>query len=179
MPDTVAETEAVRQEATRLLGVYGEMDLKLEHDAAALNQQIDALKKLHQGTIDSLAEARKAAASELHDFCAEHRSELLPQGLKHVPLLYGRVGWRTPPASVQNQRGVSYEEAARRLRRLGHANLVREQISVHKPALHEAVIAGEVTSVDLKAAGLRIVQGRDRFEINLDHDQVRKLLMRG
>ncbi|GAH84837.1 unnamed protein product, partial [marine sediment metagenome] len=178
MADTVTQTEAVRQEATRLLGVVGEFDLEAALVEAALNTQIDALKTLHQGTVDSLRHAGKAAQAELEDYCAEHKAELLPEGLKHVPLLYGRIGWRTPPPSVKTQRGTRWEEAARRLRRLGHPNLVREQISVHKPALQESVIAGAITSVDLKAAGLRIVQGRDRFEIKLDHDQIRKL-MRG
>lgn len=167
---------SVLAEATRLLGVYGEMALKAEQHANALQEQIDLQKRLHQGVIDSLVHAGKAALAELQEFCEEHKAELLPGDLKHAPLLYGKVGWRTPPPSVRTARGFNAEKVISALRKLRKHNCVRIVAQLDKPAILAASTAGDLSSVDLKNAGLKIVQGRDNFEVDLDHRQILKLI---
>ncbi|NLF16897.1 MAG: hypothetical protein GX595_06515 [Lentisphaerae bacterium] len=177
---TPSAVDAARQEATRLLGVYGEMSLRAEGAAAGLQEQIDLLKRLHQGPIDSLVEAARAALAELRDYCNDHRDALLAgTATKSLSLLYGRIGWRTPPPHVATARGVSGDQAARRLLEIGRDNCVRHTLSIDKPAILAAAGTGELSPADMKRAGLKVAQGRDSFDVDLDRPKVQELIRRG
>jgi phage host-nuclease inhibitor protein Gam len=167
--------EAARERVNLALREVGRLQLRLQELTTDMDREVDRARSAYAARIQTAQEKLSAAEAALGAYASEHRAELLPGSkIKSFHLLFGTIAWRYDPPRVELARGVDADAAAQRLRDLGHDNLVRIRIEPNKPLIRDGLVCGDVPERDIRAAGLRIVPGAERFSCEPDLTEITK-----
>lgn len=170
----VAPTREAADHINHNLRAIGQIELRLQSLEAEMNGRIDGIRTSFASRIQALQSTHGSLVQALSEHCTALRQEILPPKAKSLTLLFGIIGWRRRRPVIRTLRNISPETAAQRLRDLGHESLVRVTIEPNKPVILTAIDAGEVSDVDLQAAGLRVEPGRDEWYYEVDHQRIRE-----
>lgn len=163
-------------EANRRLRDIGRLELDLQHVTADMNRAIDNARAHYTPMIEMRVAKLAQLKKELRLACEDSRRDLLPGKRKTLDLIFGKIGWRNQPAVVKMQVGITPYQVVSRLVRLGRADLVRVRKDPEKQTIKAALADGSLTADMLDAAGLRLVQGREDWFYEVDHEKVLRLM---
>ncbi len=139
--------------------------LQAEYDA-----QVDALRRRYGARLASLHDRAAALSDALESLCRGPAGCLFLSGRKSLTTPQGEVGFRRCEPAVRLADGVDDEEAVRRLRCAGLADLVRARSAPDKRALRKAVREGRVDIEVLRGCGLELAAAPDRFYCRIRHE---------
>jgi len=170
-PAVSKTSEAINR---RLLQI-GRLVFRREHLAAEMDAQVNRVRAPYTERLAALASEIAEHEAALEDAVAEARADLMPGRSKTATLPFGTVSYRTTPPAVKLLRGVEPEDAAVKLRALGHDALVREHPEPNLPVIKDRLAAGQVPATALKAAGILVVPGAERFAYKLTRTEIEKV----
>jgi len=143
----------------RLAALQAELDEELAGVHGRYDRRIAAM----QGRVSRMHE-------ELEQLCRAEKGVLFPGGRRTMSTPFGEVGFRRAEPVVRLRDGTTAEEACRRLREAGLDELVRTSEAPDKRAVHRALCEDRVSGEELRACGLELAGGGDRFQCRLRHD---------
>lgn len=183
-------------EAVRLLGG---VQLAMQQNTAECDEQLAKVRERYarlrtlnlNGELVGL-EAREAELNDsIADYCETHRDELLPDGVKSIKLTHGEIGWRrgkdtikparpkVTEASLLEKLIVSVIAAVRKAmsavkisEKIPLTDAVKVSFSWDKAGLIKKLNEGAITSNDLKPFGFKLVEGEERFFVEVDESSI-------
>ncbi len=146
--------------ATDLAGRFAELDAQLAKIEADRQDELAKINGAADAAIVPIVAKLKDIAKQLKPWWAAHFETLTDGKRKSIELGGCMLGYRVSPPKVTFAHGTD-EDGARLLKRDGHDALVREKISLDKPAVLKA-LDGEHGDA-LREAGFGMSQREDFF----------------
>lgn len=161
-----------REELAARLLELGRKVLEMEAIEAEMQKRIDAVRAQYSSRLERRAVTIREMEADLRLACEDSREDLLPRSRKSVDVLFGRVGWRSQPPKVVQERGIDALDTIMDLSK--HSpDLLRRKVEVDRQAVLGALRLGDVTEEQLGRWGLEVRSGRDDWYYELHRDSIR------
>lgn len=179
-------------EAIRLLGgvqiAMKQNTAECEEQLAQVRQRYAEIRTLKVGEEMVALEAREADLKDsITLYCESHREDLLEEGAKSLKLTHGEVGWRKGKDTIKPARSKVTEaslleriveqiiEGVRKAmsaititKRIPITDALKVTFAWDKQGLINKLNAKTITPDDLKPFGFKLVEGEERFFVEVD-----------
>jgi phage host-nuclease inhibitor protein Gam len=145
-----------------------ELDEERAVQEAGMNRSIQIARAAYEDGLNEIANEDARLRALVEQFAREHQADFSPA--KTVERLHGILAFRTtPPAVKVLRRPWTDEERVARVREKLGGDCIRIIEELSKERVLSKAAAGEITSDQIAAAGLRIGQ-REVFALELKRD---------
>jgi phage host-nuclease inhibitor protein Gam len=100
------------------LAEYSANDKRLNSIAAEIEEEIQAIKEEFGSDINILQSKNQMLMSIIKGYCVTNRDSMFEEGKKSTLTIYGTVGFRKDPPSMQTKGKVKWEEIVPKLKEL-------------------------------------------------------------
>lgn len=173
MSDTETAESLTHKELERRLYEMGIKVLEKERIENEMERELKKVRRQYSGRLSRREKTIERMEAELQELCEASREDLLPDDKKEAETMFGRIGWRKKPSRVRTQDGVSSNDVAQRLERMGFLDLVKVKKKPDKRAVKQALKSGDLSEVQLQNCGLEMTPGGEKFWTKLDRERIR------
>lgn len=159
------------QEVDQALLRLGKAEATIKHHESVMNDGIQQIRdECDKATLEA-REQKELLESQIEAYCIAHKDEF--EKVKSRELVHGKVGFRTPPPSVQLlNRKYNWATVLELIKKFPWAKgYFRSKDEVDKETILTAYAAKEITDERLASIGVKIDQA-EKFGIEIKWDSL-------